>query len=196
MNENIYKDFKKTYQNIQPPEYLSQKGWEDLSLRLPVQDKPRISIARYSFLFAALLLLLTAGVVGAAQTAQPGTILYSVKEASDHVNKAVNELDTTNLSPKKIIPAKPPLTPTAAITPTIIEKKTQQTENKTVPTTQKSNNSSQNGNSQNKPTPTPSLVNKQQVQGAQTERGNSGNNGNNNSEQKTNNSGQGSQKKN
>ena len=205
MNENTYQQFKKNYKNIQPPEYLVKHGWEDLSHRLPDQSRRRRLTFTYGFLFAGLLICLSAGIVGVAQTAKPGTTLYPVKAASEQVVETItNTLAKKSItpmpvqSPNSIIKAKP--SPTHAITtpPAKTEKKNLQTEFEIIPTIQKqSSSTSQESKSENKGQ---SSNEKKQVEGVSDEKheeknGNSGNRENEKQEQKNDNPGKGNQKK-
>lgn len=213
MKEQNYEQFKKDYNNIQPPEYLMKHGWEELSQRLPAQDLPKRAPAfQYGFIFAALLLCLTAGIVGASQTAKPGTVLYPVKTTSDELFKTLsNTTEKTVTTPAKlenpsVIKQVPPSSsPTLNVKPTstTVPTKKLQTEFEIAPTIQQKpnikieENKSGSSNQQNS-----GSSNGRKVEGVATEKkeekkenhgnGNGSNNGNN--EQKSDNSGKGNKK--
>lgn len=205
MSTENFEQFKKSYRDIQPPENLSKHGWDNIAHRLPEQDRPRMPILKYSFMFAGMLLFLAVGLVGASMNAQPGSALYPIRNASEQVTRSFNQTlkDRPDTSPSVIAPkpkkAKPTVTPTptATLTPTPTKKLTNPT---TVPAAEKkmqqlnnkpqsgnsqnnNNNNSNNGNNGNTQKPQP------EVAGANTEKKNENNGQKEKQEQKQNNQG-------
>lgn len=214
MKENNYEQLKKVYKGIQPDSYMAKHGWENLAARLPVQELPkrkRMPVFQYGILFAALLLCLTAGIVAGSQAAQPGTILYPVKTASEQVIQSFGASEQKEIitpdpahNPSILKQAAPSPTPT--VTPADEEKHKLRTEFEIIPTMQeKRNNTSSNSNSHsnNSQNSGRSSNEKREVKGANDEKqngnkdnnGNRGNEGNENKnekqEKRSNNSGKG-----
>lgn len=206
MNTENFEQFKKVYKDIQPPEYLAKKGWDDLSHRLPTQDRQRMPILKYGFMFAGLLLFLSAGVIGVSQSAQPGTALYPIKSASEQISQTFTKTimhdpdkipAVTLPTPKKVKPTVTP-TPEVSHTPTPTKKpvnptsvpttvkKAPQVQNNAIPNSSlNNNNNSSNSNNQNPgvagvKTEKPN-ENKEQKEKQEQKQNNSGNQGNGNS---------------
>jgi hypothetical protein len=207
MNDEKLKHFKNIYNEIHPPEHLVRHGWEDLTQILPMQDTLKIPLFKYSFLFASMLLCITAGVVVFAQTSQPGTAFYPIKTASDQVIRTIGiPLEKKPVSTQvrqthlKLSPTKQPAKPT--VQPTVIQNQNFQRElniNPTVGIRDKSFNGKPTIDSVHKNEGNQNGKN-QQVEGIKTEAASGEtekqNKGNNESKEQntTNNSGHGNKK--
>lgn len=117
-----WEDYKKIYRSIQVPRESVDTQWETLLPRLPEQQKhPYAYYVRYGALFTGIVLLLSIGIVGASQKAQPGEALYSIKQLT-------NDLGINNATKPetKIEKKQAPLIkkPTPTITPTSIPQPT------------------------------------------------------------------------
>lgn len=91
MNEEIIKKYKTVYLEIETPTHLAERGFDDLKFRLTEQDKPGFNVYRYGFIFASLLVLITAGTVGASQNAKEGDFLYPVRAISEPIIMTVKQ---------------------------------------------------------------------------------------------------------
>ena len=86
MIEEQLEKLRKEYIAVNPPSYLSQNGWAELSPQL----RPLVG-THYPFLFtrglalAAIIVLVLSAVWGSSQLAKPGQALYPVKILSDTV---------------------------------------------------------------------------------------------------------------
>lgn len=59
--------------------------WQDLSGRLPIQNRARSLSVTRALIFALTILLATGGLLGAAQAGKPGDLLYPVKLLADEI---------------------------------------------------------------------------------------------------------------
>jgi hypothetical protein len=86
MRENDLRKYKEVYKNSTVSDAVIQQNWESLRGILPERkNHQHTGFYRAAFVFAGLLLFISAGTVGAAQTARPGDMLYPVKVLSDTV---------------------------------------------------------------------------------------------------------------
>lgn len=126
MNEDQIQHYKKIYLEIQPPEYLSHQSWEDLSRRLPAQERRDLPIWRYSFIVASILLVLCVGTVSAASFAKPGHLLYPIKQMSQtiavSIKKTIQNPLSQQLIPVKTVKVKSGVSPQFTPSPAAIKK--------------------------------------------------------------------------
>ena len=86
MIEDHLEKFRKEYLKIGPSVHLEHHGWQDLYAKLERrQDLGLNLLFGRGLAFASITLLLFASVVGVAQAAKPGDVLYPVKLFSDQI---------------------------------------------------------------------------------------------------------------
>lgn len=77
------KSYKKIYWEIKLPDEKVQQNWQDLKAK--INPPIKIPFFRFGFIASIFLLFSSVGIIGLAQAASPGAILYPVKVLSDKV---------------------------------------------------------------------------------------------------------------
>ncbi len=112
-----WEEYKKVYKTIQIPDVNTE--WENIRHRLPRQQKHRFTYYfRYATAFAAVVLIIGAGVVSASQKAQPGEALYSLKQFTSSFGQIKPKKPDTIIQKKVTPPLIKKPTPTITPTPT------------------------------------------------------------------------------